>query len=67
MIEVQDNIGIKEISNCSRYFQSHHPYYPYEPYLYRQDLIPELRMTITKALFSKDGNNRKAEEHLLFR
>jgi hypothetical protein len=60
MIEVQRNIGMKkEVTSPSRYFQSHHPYYPYDPYLYRQDLIPELRMTITIAQSGKNGKDRK--------
>jgi hypothetical protein len=43
----------------SRNFPSHHPYYTYDPYLYRKGLIPVLRRTFTIVPFGKDGKDRK--------
>ena len=53
------NKEMKWLINSSRHFQSHHPYYPYDPYPYRQGLICVLRITVTIVLSGKDGKHRK--------
>jgi hypothetical protein len=47
---------IIKLSNCSRNFQSHHTYYPYDPDL-QTDLVADIICLLL--LFSKDDKARK--------